>query len=125
MRKEGGDADCGRVISQEAGSYRRPSHDGESEGNAAHGRLARLIARDRAPTKMRLKAQVASRLNQLRDTNLRPTKRQTSTARNPPATIIAIEWTRETRAAMPRLAFMSALAASWPLSRSAARHSPR
>ena len=38
----------------------------------AHCRLARLNASDRAPTKTRLKAQVASRLNQLRDTNLRP-----------------------------------------------------
>src|SRR5262249_6436127 len=44
----------------------------DSEGNAAQGRLARVIARNRAPTKTRLKAQVASRLNQLRDTNLRP-----------------------------------------------------
>ena len=34
--------------------------------------LARLITSDKAPTKMRLKAQVVSRLNQLRDTNLRP-----------------------------------------------------
>ena len=34
--------------------------------------LAILITSDRAPTKMRLKAQVVSRLNQLRDTNLRP-----------------------------------------------------
>ena len=33
---------------------------------------ARLIASARAPTKMRLTAQVASRLNQLLDTNLRP-----------------------------------------------------
>jgi hypothetical protein len=41
-----------------------------SERDAAHCRLARLIANDRAPTKTRLKAQVASRLNQLRDTNL-------------------------------------------------------
>jgi hypothetical protein len=40
--------------------------------NAAHCRLAKVNARDRAPTKTRLKAQVASRLNQLRDTNLRP-----------------------------------------------------
>ena len=38
----------------------------------AQCRLARLIASERAPTNMRLKAQVASRLNQLRDTNLRP-----------------------------------------------------
>jgi hypothetical protein len=35
-------------------------------------RPARLIESDSAPTKTRLKAQVASRLNQLRDTNLRP-----------------------------------------------------
>jgi hypothetical protein len=34
--------------------------------------LARMIASERAPTSMRLSAQVASRLNQLRDTNLRP-----------------------------------------------------
>jgi hypothetical protein len=35
-------------------------------------RLASLITSERAPTNMRLKAQVASKLNQLRDTNLRP-----------------------------------------------------
>jgi hypothetical protein len=35
-------------------------------------RLARLIESDRAPTNIRLTAQVASRLNQLRETNLRP-----------------------------------------------------
>ena len=40
--------------------------------DASQCRFARLIASDRAPTKTRLKAQVASRLNQLRDTNLRP-----------------------------------------------------
>jgi hypothetical protein len=38
----------------------------------AQCRLARLITSERAPTNMRLKAQVASKLNQLRDTNLRP-----------------------------------------------------
>jgi hypothetical protein len=42
-----------------------------NDRNAAHW-LARVITSDRAPTKMRLKAQVVSRLNQLRDTNLRP-----------------------------------------------------
>jgi hypothetical protein len=40
--------------------------------NAAQCQLAKLITSDRAPAKTRLKAQVASRLNQLRDTNLRP-----------------------------------------------------
>ena len=40
--------------------------------NAAQCRFAMPIASDRAPTKTRVKAQVASRLNQLRDTNLRP-----------------------------------------------------
>jgi hypothetical protein len=49
-----------------------PIGDSEANRNAAHCWLARVIASDRAPTKMRLKAQVASRLNQLRDTNLRP-----------------------------------------------------
>jgi hypothetical protein len=49
-----------------------PMGDTEAKRNAAHCWLARVIASDRAPTKMRLKAQVASRLNQLRDTNLRP-----------------------------------------------------
>jgi hypothetical protein len=44
----------------------------QNDRNVAQYRLARLIASDRVPTKMRLKAQVASRLNQLRDTNLRP-----------------------------------------------------
>ena len=39
---------------------------------ATQCRLPMLIARDIAPTRTRLKAQVASRLNQLRDTNLRP-----------------------------------------------------
>ena len=39
---------------------------------ATQYRLTRLIASERAPTNMRLKAHVASRLNQLRDTNLRP-----------------------------------------------------
>ena len=34
--------------------------------------LVRLIESERAPTNMRLKAHVASRLNQLRDTNFRP-----------------------------------------------------
>jgi hypothetical protein len=34
--------------------------------------FARMITSERVPTKMRLRAQVASRLNQLRDTNLRP-----------------------------------------------------
>ena len=33
---------------------------------------AKLIESERAPTNIKLKAQVASRLNQLRDTNLRP-----------------------------------------------------
>jgi hypothetical protein len=47
-------------------------HYGVDLSDAAQCRLARVIASDRAPTKMRLKAQVASRLNQLRDTNLRP-----------------------------------------------------
>jgi hypothetical protein len=40
--------------------------------NAAQCRFAMLIASDRAPTKTRVKAHVASRLNQFRDTNLRP-----------------------------------------------------
>jgi hypothetical protein len=43
-----------------------------SDRSAAHCRLAKMNASDRAPTKARLKAQVASRLNQLRETNLRP-----------------------------------------------------
>lgn len=34
--------------------------------------VAMLKASDRAPTRMRLKAQAASRLNQLREMNLRP-----------------------------------------------------
>jgi len=38
----------------------------------AQCRLARLIASERAPTNTRLEAQVASKLNQLCDTNLRP-----------------------------------------------------
>jgi hypothetical protein len=50
----------------------KPSPDGQSERNAAQCPLARLTASDRAPIKTRLKAQVASRLNQLRDRNLRP-----------------------------------------------------
>jgi hypothetical protein len=43
-----------------------------NDREAAQCWLARLITSDRAPTKMRLKAQVVSRLNQLCDTNLRP-----------------------------------------------------
>jgi hypothetical protein len=43
-----------------------------NDHNVAPCPLARLITSDRAPTKTRLKAQVASRLNQLCDTNLRP-----------------------------------------------------
>src|SRR5215207_6214401 len=45
---------------------------GLNDRDAPQCRLARLIASERAPTNMRLKAHVASRLNQLRDTNLRP-----------------------------------------------------
>src|SRR5215207_56406 len=41
-----------------------------NDRDAAQCRLARLIASERAPTTMRLKAHIASRLNQLRDTNL-------------------------------------------------------
>lgn len=44
----------------------------EGERSAGQGPLDKLNASDRAPTKTRLNAQVASRLNQLRDTNLRP-----------------------------------------------------
>jgi hypothetical protein len=39
---------------------------------AAQCSFARMIASERAPTRMRLTAQVTSRLNQLRDTNLSP-----------------------------------------------------
>ena len=52
-------------------SFKGP-FDGVRMTDAAQRRLARLIESERAPTDMRLKAQVASRLNQLRDTNLRP-----------------------------------------------------
>jgi hypothetical protein len=38
----------------------------------SHSELARMIESERAPTNMRLNAHVASRLSQLRDTNLRP-----------------------------------------------------
>ena len=41
------------------------------------------------------------------------------------AVIMATAWTTGTRTAMPRLACMSAPAAAWPVSRSAARQSPR
>src|SRR6266852_5673514 len=44
----------------------------QGQKKPAQFRLARLIASERAPTNMKLKAQAASRLNQLRDTNLRP-----------------------------------------------------
>src|SRR6266511_542052 len=44
----------------------------KNQRHAAQCWLARLITSDRAPTKTRLTAQAASRLNQLRDTNLRP-----------------------------------------------------
>jgi hypothetical protein len=40
--------------------------------HAPQWRLVRLIASARAPTRIKLTAQIASRLNQLRDTNLRP-----------------------------------------------------
>ena len=40
--------------------------------DATQYRPAKLIESERAPTNIKLKAQVASRLNQLRDTNLRP-----------------------------------------------------
>ena len=40
--------------------------------DAAQLQLAKLIASETAPTMMRLAAQLASRLNQLRETNLRP-----------------------------------------------------
>jgi hypothetical protein len=61
--------------------FTRPTPDSDNSGlcrscpndrDVAQCRLARLIASERAPTRMRLTAQVASRLNQLRDTNLRP-----------------------------------------------------
>ena len=42
------------------------------DGSAGQGPLDKLNASDRAPTRMRLRAQIASRLNQLRDKNLRP-----------------------------------------------------
>jgi hypothetical protein len=48
------------------------AHRRELLDHAPQYRAARLIVSDNAPTKTRLKAQVASRLNQLRDTNLRP-----------------------------------------------------
>ena len=44
----------------------------QGQKKPAQCRLARLIVSERAPTNIRLNAQVASRLNQLRDTNLRP-----------------------------------------------------
>ena len=45
----------------------------EPEGSqAAQVQLAKVITSDRAPTKTKLEAQVASKLNQLRDTNFRP-----------------------------------------------------
>jgi hypothetical protein len=60
-------------------SASRPGPFGFFEGrvdlllaNQAQSSFARMIASERAPTSMRLTAQVASRLNQLRDTNLRP-----------------------------------------------------
>ena len=40
--------------------------------HAPQCRLVRMIPSDRAPTRMRLMAQIRSRLNQLRDTSLRP-----------------------------------------------------
>src|SRR5215203_6054068 len=43
-----------------------------NDRDAPQCRLARLIASERVPTTMRPKTHVASRLNQLRDTNLRP-----------------------------------------------------
>ena len=46
--------------------------DGPNERDAAQCWRVRLITNDRAPTKIRLKAHVVSKLNQLRDTNLRP-----------------------------------------------------
>ena len=67
------DIERGRANSHDESFIQQPSHDCESDDrNAAQCRLARLIASDRAPTKTRLNAQVASRLNQLCDTNLRP-----------------------------------------------------
>ena len=44
----------------------------QNDNSGDQCRLARPIANERAPTSMRLKAQVASRLNQLRATNLSP-----------------------------------------------------
>ena len=64
---------CDCVISY---SVTRPAviypFDGPNERDAAQCWRARLITNDRAPTKIRLKAHVVSKLNQLRDTNLRP-----------------------------------------------------
>jgi hypothetical protein len=54
------------------GRWQRAKPASPNKCNADHCRLAMLTVSDRAPTATRLKAQVASRLNQLRDTNLRP-----------------------------------------------------
>ena len=48
------------------------SRRGSVDRDAGQWRLGKLTASDSAPTRMRLKAQVALRLNQLCDTNLRP-----------------------------------------------------
>jgi NADPH-dependent 2,4-dienoyl-CoA reductase/sulfur reductase-like enzyme len=48
------------------------SRRGLVDRDAGQWRLGKLTASDSAPTRMRLKAQVALRLNQLCDTNLRP-----------------------------------------------------
>jgi hypothetical protein len=52
--------------------YWQPDNAVQRDRDAAQRRLARLIAKEIVPTSMRLKAQIASRLNQLRARNLRP-----------------------------------------------------
>jgi hypothetical protein len=47
-------------------------HANPNDCRATQRGPTRLIASDSVPTKTRLKAQLASRLNQLHDTNLRP-----------------------------------------------------
>jgi signal peptidase I len=66
---------CGLILSGDTQYVKRivaVPGDTVRYDNAPQYRAARLIVSDSAPTKTRLKAQVASRLNQLRDTNLRP-----------------------------------------------------
>jgi hypothetical protein len=76
VQRRGGINKCAARFTRGRGGcrqLRRRSVPGVNTADAAaQCWFARMIASERAPTRMRLTAQVASRLNQLRDTNLRP-----------------------------------------------------